>query len=31
MKEEEKMNRLAYSITSLIVLKGKLNRVCEKI
>lgn len=30
MEEEQEMQRLAYLITSLTVLKGRLNRVCEK-
>lgn len=30
MEEEHEMSRLAYLITSSIVLKGRLNRVCVK-
>ena len=31
MEEEDKMNQLAYIISFLIALKGRLNRVCENI
>ncbi|MFX1258480.1 MAG: hypothetical protein ACFFAN_11510 [Promethearchaeota archaeon] len=31
MEEEEEMPRLAYLITSLIVLKDRLNRLCERL
>ena len=31
MDEEDKMNQLAYLIGFLTALKGRLNRVCEKI
>lgn len=31
MDEEDKMAQLAFITTFLIVIKGRLNRVCEKI
>ncbi len=31
MDEDDKMNQLAYIISFLIALKGRLNRVCENI
>jgi hypothetical protein len=31
IEEEDKMNQLAYIISFLIALKGRLNRVCENI
>ena len=31
MEEDDKMNQLAYIISFLIALKGRLNRVCENI
>ena len=31
IEEDDKMNQLAYIISFLIALKGRLNRVCENI
>jgi len=31
MDEDDKINQLAYIISFLIALKGRLNRVCENI